>query len=108
MPRPSRAFLSLSLGLALLALPAAADEVVVFAAASLKTALDPIAAGFQDRTGNTVSVSYAGSNALAKQILRGVHYVVTAQKYLSDNARLVSPDASEKPDKKRGGKAIDG
>lgn len=71
MPRPSRASLSLSLGLALLALPAAADEVVVFAAASLKTALDPIAAGFQDRTGNTVSVSYAGSNALAKQILEG-------------------------------------
>lgn len=48
-----------------------AEEVVVFAAASLKTALDPIAADFQKATGNTVTISYAGSNALAKQIQEG-------------------------------------
>jgi len=54
-----------------LASPALADEVVVFAAASLKTALDPIAAEFQTATGHTVTISYAGSNALAKQILEG-------------------------------------
>ena len=43
------------LGLALaasLALPAAADEVTVFAAASLKTALDAVAADWQAATGN--------------------------------------------------------
>lgn len=51
--------------------PAAAEEVVVFAAASLKTALDTIAADFQTATGNTVTISYAGSNALAKQIIEG-------------------------------------
>ena len=59
----------------LLALPAAtpafADEVVVFAAASMKTALDAVAADFQAATGNTVTVSYGGSNALAKQIIEG-------------------------------------
>lgn len=54
-----------------LALPAAADEVVVFAAASLKTALDPIAQSFQQTTGDRVTISYAGSNALAQQIMQG-------------------------------------
>jgi molybdate transport system substrate-binding protein len=61
--------------LSLLALPFAspvlADEVVVFAAASLKTALDGVAADFQAATGHTVTISYAGSNALAKQIIEG-------------------------------------
>ena len=54
-----------------LATPALADDVVVFAAASLKNALDPIAADFQTATGHSVTISYAGSNALAKQILEG-------------------------------------
>ena len=52
------------------AAPAMADTVA-FAAASLKTALDPIAAEFQKATGDTVTISYAGSNALAKQIIEG-------------------------------------
>lgn len=54
-----------------LATPALAEEVTVFAAASLKTALDPIAADFQTATGHTVTISYAGSNALAQQIIQG-------------------------------------
>lgn len=64
--------LSLTLA-ASLALPVAAraEEVVVFAAASLKTALDQIAADYGKATGNTVTVSYAGSNKLAKQIMEG-------------------------------------
>lgn len=52
-------------------LPAAAEEVVVFAAASLKTALDEIVTDFEGKTGDRVVVSYAGSNALARQILGG-------------------------------------
>lgn len=56
---------------ATLATPALAEEVVVFAAASLKDALDAVAADFQAETGNTVTISYAGSNALAKQIIEG-------------------------------------
>jgi molybdate transport system substrate-binding protein len=51
--------------------PAHAEEVVVFAAASLKTALDAVAADFQAQTGHRVVISYAGSNQLAKQILEG-------------------------------------
>jgi molybdate transport system substrate-binding protein len=50
---------------------ASADDVVVFAAASLKTALDAFAAGWQAETGNTVTISYAGSNQLAQQIIQG-------------------------------------
>ncbi|RYE51128.1 MAG: molybdate ABC transporter substrate-binding protein [Hyphomicrobiales bacterium] len=56
---------------AALTTPALAEEVVVFAAASLKNALDAVAANFQAATGNTVTISYAGSNALAKQIIEG-------------------------------------
>jgi molybdate transport system substrate-binding protein len=56
---------------ATLAAPAFADDVVVFAAASLKTALDAVAADFETATGHTVTISYAGSNALAKQIIEG-------------------------------------
>lgn len=58
------------LAAAFIAAPASADTVV-FAAASLKTALDPIAAAFQAATGETVTISYAGSNALARQIIEG-------------------------------------
>jgi molybdate transport system substrate-binding protein len=54
-----------------LATPAPAEEVVVFAAASLKDGLDAVAADYQAATGNTVTISYAGSNALAKQIIEG-------------------------------------
>lgn len=50
---------------------ARADEVLVFAAASLKTALDDVKAAFEAETGDEVSVAYAGSSALARQILAG-------------------------------------
>jgi molybdate transport system substrate-binding protein len=50
---------------------ASADTITVFAAASLKEALDAAAKPFEAATGNKVSVSYAGSNALAKQIEAG-------------------------------------
>jgi molybdate transport system substrate-binding protein len=57
--------------LALTALPAHAEQVNVFAAASMKTALDKVAAAFTEATGHEVVISYAGSNALAKQIIDG-------------------------------------
>jgi molybdate transport system substrate-binding protein len=49
----------------------AATDVTVFAAASLKEALDDQAKQFESSTGNKVVVSYAASNALAKQIESG-------------------------------------
>lgn len=50
---------------------AAADTIVVFAAASTKTALDQIAVEFTEKTGHEVVLSYAGSSALARQITQG-------------------------------------
>ena len=49
----------------------AAEPVVVFAAASLKNALDDASALWTKDTGKTARISYAGSNALAKQIEAG-------------------------------------
>ncbi len=77
MPFPTRRSV-IGLAAALLALPAlhplpasAAGEVTVFAAASLKNALDDVAAAYKAETGKTVLVSYAASSALAKQIEEG-------------------------------------
>ena len=53
------------------ATPLRAAQVTVFAAASLKEALDGQASRFESDTGNRVIVAYAGSNALAKQIEAG-------------------------------------
>lgn len=50
---------------------AMAEEVTVFAAASLKTALDEVAVGWQVATGHSVVISYAGSSQLAQQIEAG-------------------------------------
>jgi len=57
--------------LALVPVPAPAGEVTVFAAASMKTALDRIAADWAAQTGHAVILSYAGSGALARQITLG-------------------------------------
>ena len=52
--------------------PAPADQpIVVFAAASLKTALDEVGLAWTAKTGKRASVSYAASSALAKQIEQG-------------------------------------
>ncbi len=56
---------------ALAATHAFAADVTVFAAASLKEAMDEQAREFEASTGSKVTVSYGGSNALAKQIESG-------------------------------------
>jgi molybdate transport system substrate-binding protein len=67
-----RTILALLAGL-LLAMPARAQEqtTTVFAAASLKNALDDINAAYTRNTGRKVVASYAASSALAKQIEEG-------------------------------------
>jgi molybdate transport system substrate-binding protein len=68
-----------TLGLAAAALPAwgppqartQGGDVLVFAAASLKNALDAVNAQWQKETGKTAKISYAASSALAKQIEQG-------------------------------------
>ncbi len=83
-PAPAfRARMANALGVALVAaaallapfaaLPAqaAGDTVTVFAAASLKNALDAIDKDYEAATGNSVKTSLAASSALAKQIGEG-------------------------------------
>ncbi|MGD0639470.1 MAG: molybdate ABC transporter substrate-binding protein [Roseiarcus sp.] len=70
MRRLSSALFSLLLALA----PAGAlaqEKIVVFAAASLKTALDGAAADFHAHGGPEVAISYGGSLNLARQIVAG-------------------------------------
>jgi molybdate transport system substrate-binding protein len=75
-----RAYLSASFSVALLSAvlllghAASAQDhdarapVIVFAAASMKNALDTISANWQQETGQTVKTSYAASSTLAKQL----------------------------------------
>ena len=55
----------------LLAGAARADPIVVFAAASLKDALDAVVHAYEANGQDHVSVSYSGSNALGRQIENG-------------------------------------
>ena len=60
------------LGLTAIATPAlAADKITVFAAASMKNALDAANAAWSKETGKETTDSYAASSALAKQIEAG-------------------------------------
>ncbi|WP_331372303.1 molybdate ABC transporter substrate-binding protein [Sinorhizobium chiapasense] len=67
--------LALALGMAVTGMPLgpaqAVENVTVFAAASLKNALDAINAEWQNESGGQVTASYAASSALAKQIEQG-------------------------------------
>jgi molybdate transport system substrate-binding protein len=51
--------------------PARAETLTVFAAASLKEALDEAARAFEKASGHVVRISYAASSALARQIEAG-------------------------------------
>ncbi|MEJ6394684.1 molybdate ABC transporter substrate-binding protein [Gymnodinialimonas sp. 2305UL16-5] len=51
--------------------PARAEQVTIFAAASLAGPLDEIAEAFTRETGHEVVLSYAGSSALARQVEAG-------------------------------------
>lgn len=75
---------------------AKAGEVVVFAAASLKTALDDFAARWSGETGDRVTVSYAGSGQLARQIIAGAPadiFISAAPDWMDEveTAGLVAP-----------------
>jgi molybdate transport system substrate-binding protein len=70
MRRLPSAFLSLFLALAA-GTALAQERIVVFAAASLKTALDGAAADYRAHGGAEVAISYGGSLNLARQIAAG-------------------------------------
>ncbi len=72
MRLPLLRILACAFGLALTGpAPAHAADLTVFAAASLKTALDAASAGFTAETGHSVATAYAGSSVLARQITQG-------------------------------------
>ncbi|WP_322891594.1 MULTISPECIES: molybdate ABC transporter substrate-binding protein [unclassified Yoonia] len=72
-PSLARLPLTGAAALLLLAAPlrATAEDVTVFAAASLTGALDSVAEAWTVETGLSVTTSYAGSSALANQIVQG-------------------------------------
>jgi molybdate transport system substrate-binding protein len=76
-PAKLRATFGSGIGIALLAAlllasaAARAETIVVFAAASLHEALDAVVKPWEAASGNEVAVSYAASNALARQIEAG-------------------------------------
>jgi molybdate transport system substrate-binding protein len=61
----------LTVGLIVGSLQASAAEIVVFAAASLKEALDEAVNKYNAQTSDTAKISYAASSTLAKQIESG-------------------------------------
>jgi molybdate transport system substrate-binding protein len=99
-----------------LAVPlASAETITVFAAASLKEALDAAAKPFEAASGDKVAVSYAASSALARQIeagapatlfvsadldwvdyveKRGLTVAGTRRELLSNDLVLIAPAAS--------------
>lgn len=65
-------FAALAIALAASAITTAqAEDVVVFAAASMKGSLDEAAAAWKAESGKSAKISYAASSALAKQIESG-------------------------------------
>jgi molybdate transport system substrate-binding protein len=68
MPAHRLSLLTFALALVLGGPVGAAETVTVFAAASLKNALDDAAAAYTTKTGEEITLSYAASSALAKQI----------------------------------------
>jgi molybdate transport system substrate-binding protein len=74
----------------------AAEKLVVFAAASLKNALDAVNETWQPEMGQTATISYAASSALARQIEQGApaDIFISADldwmDYLSER-RLIAP-----------------
>ena len=81
---------------ALSPLAALAGDITVFAAASLKTALDQAAADWQTKTGNTVTISYAGTPQLAQQIQNGAPadlFLSASEKWMDtlSDAALIDP-----------------
>jgi molybdate transport system substrate-binding protein len=93
----ARLFAAFSLLLVTAPLAAAQDSVTVFAAASMKNALDDANAAFTKATGVKVTASYAASSALAKQIEEGapadifIFADLKWMNYLAEH-KLIKPD----------------
>ena len=58
-------------GLALMVSSASAEDITVFAASSLRDAVNGIAEGFEAETGATVTLVFAASSSIARQVVQG-------------------------------------
>lgn len=93
-------FRPLAVGLALFlaaVVPARAEDVLVFAAASLTNALNEVGERFAAKTGHKMVASYAASSALAKQVEQGANAQVFASADLQwmdylQNKKLIKPE----------------
>ncbi|HET6223129.1 MAG TPA: molybdate ABC transporter substrate-binding protein [Dongiaceae bacterium] len=99
MTRLSRAFaLALFAVLSLAAVPAAAEDLLVFAAASTKNAAEDIAKLYAAESQDKVTYSFAASSDLAKQIENGAPAVIFISAdtkwmdYLAER-KLIAPDS---------------
>jgi molybdate transport system substrate-binding protein len=82
----------------LLSAQTALSDVTVFAAASLKTALEDIAEDWAAETGNRVTLSYGGTPALARQIAEGAPadvFLSASTAWMDDlqDKALIRPDS---------------
>lgn len=84
-------WIAAALAVALIATPVQAAPVTVFAAASLKNALDEVGAQYA-RSGGQARFSYAGSSAIARQIEQGA----PADVYVSADAEWMDYLAARK------------
>ncbi len=75
----------------LLALPAMAGEVLVYAASSLTDAMGKVASQWEQQSGNKVTLSFASSSTLARQIAHGAQ----ADVYVSADLRWMDYLARE-------------
>lgn len=87
---------ALAIATLLLPSPALAEDITIFAAASLKNALDAIATNWTSGTGDTVTISYGGSPTLAKQIIEGAPadlYLSASTQWMDELAKadLIQP-----------------
>jgi molybdate transport system substrate-binding protein len=95
-----RLFASLGLIAALAGAPqpaAAQDTLTIFAAASMRNALDDVNAAFTKATGVKVKASYEASSALARQIEQGAPadvFISADQRWMdyADEHKLIQPD----------------
>lgn len=84
-----------------IASPAFAEDFTIFAAASLKTALDEVAGEWEKTTGDKVTISYAGSGQLAKQIQQGAPadlFISAAVNWMDEVEKSGHIDASSRKD----------
>ena len=85
---------------------ARAETVKVFAAASLKNALDAVTAEWQKQTGKAAVISYGASSAIAKQIGQGAPadlFISADLDWMNDKDKVVmNVDGHDNPDRATG------